>query len=155
MRDQLHVNNVVFHKGSLLLSGTEMRHVVAIHDGRADVFARVPTGTHNAQPFLRGIVANHTARNRIVYLTRGGWPRRSFPIKTYERAALINSSLPADHARQAFGRGLCMWMQRLLIAGSSPATISVFDFDTRERLVCINLTMDLRNAIHGLELWPF
>jgi hypothetical protein len=43
----------------------------------------------------------------------------------------------------------------LVIGGSSPATISAFDFDTGERLACVNITMDVRNAIHGLEVWPF
>ena len=155
MKDRLHINNVEAYDGSLLLSGTEMRHVIALQDGSLGVFSRVPIGTHNAQPFRSGIIANHTPKNRIVYMTRSGRPVRGFPIRTYAETELINSSLPADHARQAFGRGLCVWKQRLVIGGSSPATVSVFDFETRERLASTNISMDLRNAIHGLEVWPF
>jgi hypothetical protein len=153
--DRLHVNNVSTWRRSLLLSGTDLRHILQLRDGRVSIFARVPRGTHNAQPFRDGVIANHTSRNRIAYMGKWGRVRRSFPVKIYPEAQLTHSSLPADHARQAFGRGLCTWEGRLLIGGSSPATISVFDFDTKVRLACINATMDVRNAIHGLEIWPY
>jgi hypothetical protein len=151
----VHLNNVWATEASVLLSGTGLRHIVEVRDGRASRFARIPKGTHNAQPFRSGIILNHTPRNRIAYLSRNGRLRGSFPIKTYDEADLTHSSLQTDHARQGFGRGLCTWNGRLLIGGSSPATVSVFDIDTRERLACINITMDVRNAIHGLEVWPF
>lgn len=154
-KDSFHVNNVFVHEGSLLLSGTGSRHVLEVGDGHVHPYARVPLGTHNAHPFGGGILANHTDSNRIAYMSRSGRLKRSFPIKTYRESELEHSSLPADHARQAFGRGLCTWQGRVLIGGSSPATISAFDFDTREPLTCVNITMDVRNAIHGLEIWPF
>ncbi len=154
-KDSIHVNNVWVHEGSLLLPGTGLRHILEILDGDIRHFARVPGGTHNAQPFREGVLANHTARNRIAYMSRKGRLENSFPIKRYEEADLISASLPSDHARQAFGRGLCTWNERFVIGGSSPATISAFDFDTGECVTCINITMDVRNAIHGLEVWPF
>ena len=153
--DRLHVNSVWVHEGSLLLSGTELSHVLELRDGRIAPFARVPRGTHNAQPFRGGIIANHTQGNQIAYINLRGRIDRSFPIIAYDVADLTHSSLPRDHARPSFARGLCIWRERLVIGGSSPATISAFDFDTGERLACVNITMDVRNAIHGLEVWPF
>jgi hypothetical protein len=41
----------------------------------------------------------------------------------------------------------------LIAGGSSPATVSVYD--TSEVVRTINLTMDVRNTIHSLEVWPF
>ncbi len=41
------------------------------------------------------------------------------------------------------------------MGGSSPATISVYDLDAGEALTSVNITMDVRNAVHGLEVWPF
>jgi hypothetical protein len=155
VRGGLHVNQVWVHKGWLLLSGTTLRHLLRVRNGRIDRFARIPEGTHNVRPFQRGILANHTGANRIVYMSRMGRLKRQFPIRTYDEADLINSSLPADHARQAFGRGLCTWKGGVVIGGSSPATISAFNFRTGERLASVNITMDVRNAIHGLEVWPF
>jgi hypothetical protein len=58
-------------------------------------------------------------------------------------------------ARQGFGRGLCPINERLLAAGSSPSTISVYDLEEGRRVGSVTLSMDVRNAIHGLEIWPF
>jgi hypothetical protein len=41
----------------------------------------------------------------------------------------------------------------LIAGGSSRATVSVYD--TSEVVRTINLTMDVRNTIHSLEVWPF
>jgi hypothetical protein len=43
----------------------------------------------------------------------------------------------------------------VVAGGSSPSTISVYDLVKNERVLSVNLTMDVRNAIHGLEVWPF
>jgi len=39
--------------------------------------------------------------------------------------------------------------------GSSPSTVSVYDLAANQRLLSVNLTMDIRNAIHGLAVWPY
>ena len=90
----------------------------------------------------------------VSYLDGGG-RTISFPIKRYDERELLNSDLPQDNARQAFGRGLAILGEGLIAGGSSPATVSVYDLDTSEVVRTINLTMDVRNTIHGLEVWPF
>ncbi len=77
------------------------------------------------------------------------------PVERYDERKLSNSSLPKDHARQAFGRGLCDLGGGLIAGGSSPATVTVYDLNTSSVVKSINLTMDVRNAVHGLEVWPF
>jgi hypothetical protein len=49
---------------------------------------------------------------------------------------------------------MCVISDQLIAAGSSPSTISIIDIEKGERLTAVNLTMDIRNAIHGLEVWP-
>ena len=58
-------------------------------------------------------------------------------------------------ARQGFARGLCVMTEKTIAVGSSPSTITLYDVETSRRLTAVNLTMDIRNAIHGLEVWPF
>ena len=58
-------------------------------------------------------------------------------------------------ARQGFGRGLCPVGDRFVAGGSSPSTVSLYDLDSNQKVGSVNLTMDIRNAIHGLELWPY
>jgi len=39
--------------------------------------------------------------------------------------------------------------------GSSPSTITLYDLEANQVAASVNLTMDIRNAIHGLEVWPY
>ncbi len=58
-------------------------------------------------------------------------------------------------ARQGFGRGLCLIDERYVAAGSSPSTVTVFDLASGQTVFSVNFSMDIRNAIHGLEVWPY
>jgi hypothetical protein len=154
-RDRLHINNVWADQGRVTVSGTGCRHILDVTQGAIRPVVQVPFGTHNAQPYGTGFLHNHTPGNEIAYLNDHGRLMKSYPIIRYDDSELLNGSLPEDHARQAFGRGLCTSEAGLLIGGSSPATVSVFDIGTGARLANTNLTKDVRNSIHGLELWPF
>jgi WD40 repeat protein len=50
---------------------------------------------------------------------------------------------------------LCVYDERLVVGGSSPSTISLYDLETGQPVSSVSLTMDIRNAIHGLEVWPY
>ncbi len=79
-----------------------------------------------------------------------------FPVPRYPESELTQTDLDDSRiARQAFGRGLCLVDRHLVAAGSSPSTIALHDLSQRKTLAAVNLTMDVRNAIHGLEVWPF
>jgi GT2 family glycosyltransferase len=152
--DSTHINSVTSNGGKIFVSGVGLGHLYCIEGGRLTRWARVPFGTHNAQPYKSGVVLNHTAGNAVLLQDRGGEVTQSFAIPAYEEALLSNRDIPDDHARQAFGRGLTVWADRYLIAGSSPGTVSVHDLVTNETEVSVNLSLDVRNAVHGLEVWP-
>ena len=81
---------------------------------------------------------------------------RVFKIPVFAEEEIINQGVDDSKlARQGFGRGLCPLPEGLIAAGSSPSTISIYDFASGDRVSSVNLTMDIRNAIHGLEIWPF
>jgi len=153
--DTTHVNNVARLGGATLVCGTRLARVVAVRGGRSFTYARVPFGSHNARPFRDGIIMNHTRSDRICYLDRRGRILRSWPIVRYAREDLEHSAVPEDQARQAFGRGLAVLDDDRFVGGSSPATVSLYRFDRPDPVVSVNLTRDVRNAIHGLEVWPF
>ncbi len=78
------------------------------------------------------------------------------PVPRYDPNALQNRDVDQSKvARQGFARGLCVLSDSLVAGGSSPSTVSVYDLAANQRLLSVNLTMDVRNAIHGLEVWPF
>ena len=43
----------------------------------------------------------------------------------------------------------------IVAAGSSPSTIGLHDLVKRKTTKMITLSHDIRNAIHGLEVWPY
>ena len=153
--DTCHVNNIVVEDGALYVAGTGLGTLWRIRDSRLERFARIPYGSHNARPFHDGVLLNHTATDRIVCLDRSGRIVSSYPLATYEERELINTGLSRDMARQAFGRGLVVVSDELIVGGSSPATITAYQVEPPEVRRSINVSMDLRNAVHGLEVWPF
>lgn len=115
----------------------------------------LPLGTHNAQRFGEGVLFNDTQADTVRYVERDG-PERAFSIIAYDPAQLENTGIDDSNiARQRFGRGLCVVSEGLIAGGSSPSTISLYDLPTGQRVAAVNLSMDIRNAIHGLEVWPF
>ena len=72
------------------------------------------------------------------------------------RAQLLNAGHGPERRREAlFARGLCTLSPSIVAGGSSPSTVSVYDLAANKRLLSVNLTMDVRNAIHGLAVWPY
>lgn len=153
--DTVHINSVHHSDGSLYVSGTGIGHLLFIRKNKLFRHAKIPYGTHNARPFKEGILLNNTSANQVAYLDSHGQIIESFPSKSYKEDELLMSDLPQDHARQAFTRGLCVTTDGLIIGGSSPATISVYQCGRPTPIKTVNITMDVRNAIHGLEIWPY
>lgn len=159
--DTCHINSVRAIDNAVYFSGRVLDRLHVIHAGGEDGSARlaehasIPLSSHNAQPFHDGVLINDTKLNRVVLGDLSGGVRRTFAIHHYDAKELQNTHLATGTARQAFGRGLTVWQDRYVIAGSSPATVSVYDLHTGDTVTSVNLTMDVRNAIHGLEVWPF
>ena len=154
--DTLHINNVCVHGGLPMFSGLSMNLLVAIEDDQAKPYAMVPPTTHNAQPLGQGVLMNSTGQDSMVMADRQGKRIMEFSYPKYEQEELTNADIPGDFARQGFGRGLCVDMEnRLVIAGSSPGTVSAFDVQSQKMVVSVQVSNDLRNAPHGLEIWPY
>ena len=57
--------------------------------------------------------------------------------------------------RVGFARGLCVLSDRVVAGGASPSTVSLYDLAGNKTLASVRLSTDVRNAIHGLEVWPY
>jgi hypothetical protein len=153
--DTSHLNSVFSDGSSLYCSGVNMGTLWQIRNDRLARHAKIPYGTHNARPFREGFLLNHTATDRIGYVDRRGTVLHSYPIKRYPVEELLHAELPQDKARQAFGRGLAVLSDHAFVGGSSPATVTLYRFEPPEVLASVSISMDVRNAVHGLEIWPF
>jgi len=154
--DTLHINNVCVLNGVPMFSGLSMNLLVAIQDGQTKPYAIVPPTTHNCQPLGQGVLMNSTGQDAVVMADRQGESVKQFSYPQYDLKNLTNTDIPGDYARQGFGRGLCVDMEnRLVIAGSSPGTVSAFDVQSESMVASVQVCNDLRNAPHGLEIWPY
>jgi hypothetical protein len=153
--DTLHLNSVHVGHEAIYVAGTAMPWLLSIKNERVSVFAHIGRGTHNARPFRQGVLFNNTSFDRVALADCSGRILESFAVKQYEKHELQMAELPNDVARQAFARGLCVSADNLIIGGSSPATISVYKFGYPNAVKTVNISMDVRNSIHGLEIWPY
>ena len=154
--NEFHVNMVHVDEAGIFLSG--MRTRALLHLNRHMALSEVctlPHGVHNARPWKGGVLFNDTASDCVRYVPRSG-RQRAFRIRRYAEAEIEFAGVDDSNiARQAFGRGLCTVGDRLVVGGSSPSTVSVYDVETNTVVGSVNLTMDIRNAIHGLQVWPY
>ena len=154
-RNQSHINSTFVDDKGIYVSGLHtgaLLHISSNNEVRE--FCSLPLGAHNAQPFREGVLFNDTANNHVRFAAPD--VAVSMPIVTYPNADLLFSGVDDSNvARQGFGRGLTFLSESVVAAGSSPSTISVYDLDQGRCVDAVNISMDIRNAIHGLEIWPY
>ena len=152
--NRLHLNNVYCDDVGLFLSGLKTGALVRF-DGRSlRRVASLPRGLHNARPFTDGVLFNDTAADRVRLVL----PDRelSFAVPQIDAALLTHTDLDDSYiARAGFARGLCVIDDALVAAGSSPSTIALHDIRRGSTRSVVTLSHDIRNAIHGLEVWPY
>lgn len=153
--DVHHINSVWKKNELIYISGTHTIICYYIKKNKLVCFSRGSLGNHNLRPYKNGVLLCDTNANLITYKDTNGKILESFKIIKHDSEELTNSSLPVGYARQRFARGLCVYQNHIIIGGSSPATISVYQFKSQKAIKVIRLSSDVRNAIHGLEIWPY
>ncbi len=151
-----HINMVHVDGTGIYLSGLRTNALLHI-DGKMEVsvICSLPVGAHNARPYREGLLFNDTDSDCVRYVGRDG-ENTEFKIVTYDEEDIEFAGIDDSKvARQSFGRGLCPVGDRFVAGGSSPSTISLYDLESNQKVGSVNLTMDIRNAIHGLEPWPY
>jgi hypothetical protein len=151
-----HINMVHVAQSGVYFSGLQTRALLRLSaDMTISPVCNLPEGIHNAMPFLDGVIFNDTRSDVVRHVSRDDGST-VFAVQAYKTEQLEYHGVDSSKvARQSFGRGLCIVSDRWVAAGSSPSTISLYDIEQNERVGLVNLTMDIRNAIHGLEVWPF
>lgn len=154
--NEFHINSVYVDSTGIYLSGLRTKALLHLDKNmQVSEICSLPAGVHNARPYRDGILFNDTESGCVRYTGRDG-KDLAFKIVTYDEGDIKFSDIDdSSVAQQGFGRGLCPVGDRFVAGGSSPSTISLYDLDTNQTVGSVNLTMDIRNAIHGLEPWPF
>lgn len=157
MLNKLHINNIHCDGNGMYLSGLRTGGMLHFNSKTILMSAELPPGTHNARPFRDGVLFNDSEANVLRYCGRTSDAEdRALPVPTYDDTELVATGVDVSGiARPGFARGLCALSGHIVAGGSSPSTVTVYDLAANERLLSVNLTMDVRNAIHGLAVWPY
>ncbi len=155
-KNLLHLNTVYADQHGMYASGMRTGGIIRVGDENAVNFiVDLPHGVHNARPFRDGVLFNDTGSDCVRYVSRDG-SEQHFAIPKLDPSELTHTELGDENlARQGFGRGLCVINDRIIAAGSSPSTITLYDIESGDTITRVNFSVDIRNAIHGLEVWPF
>ena len=154
--NNLHLNNVRCSKKGLFASGLRTNALIRMDiDLNPSEFCSLPEGTHNSRPFKEGVLFNDTQSNCVRWIKRDG-SEVNFRVPLFPEEELTHQNFDDSRvARQGFARGLCVIDEHHIAMGSSPSSITLFNLETKERVGSVNLSMDIRNAIHGMEVWPY
>ena len=157
MLNKMHINNVCCTKGGMYISGLKTGGMLHFNSRTTLMSVELPPGTHNAQPFRNGVLFNDSEADVLRYSGRGdGQEDRSLPVPTYNPKDLTHKNLDDQRiARQGFARCLCVLSEEVVAGGSSPSTITLYNLRESRQLMSVNLSRDIRNAVHGLEIWPY
>ena len=154
--NKLHINAVTANDDGMYIAGLRTGGMLHFNGKQINMSATLPAGTHNAQPFEEGVLFNDTDANFVRFASRDYTRDREFEVPALPQDQLTGTNLDDSRiARPSFGRGLCAVNNRLVAAGSSPSTIALHDLKSGETVLTVTLSTDIRNAIHGLEVWPF
>ena len=153
-QNQLHINDVFCNRKGMYISGLKTGGLLVFDGRRLVQWASLPQGVHNARPYKEGVLFNDTEADAVRYVTPES--QLVFPVPRFDENKLTCTDLDDSRiARQSFGRGLCPVDDNLIAAGSSPSTIALHDLASGKTTGMVTLTYDIRNAIHGLEVWPY
>ena len=154
--NDFHVNMVHVDDRGIFLSGLHTDGLLFLtSSNEIKIVCELPAYTHNPQLWKDGVLFNDTASDCVRYVPQQG-QEQAYKIITYEEKDIQFSGIDDSNiARQGFGRGLCTIGNRFVVGGSSPSTVTLYDFEAAVVVGSVNLTMDIRNAIHGLEVWPY
>ena len=150
----LHLNHVFIRDKKICFSGLKLSSIQEFDFQKTRKAVNIPGGTHNA--VIRDqdtIMMNNTRKDEVLVKNQRTKEIHRWKVPKYPDHELIHTDIPGFHARQGFARGLAFF-EHYLIGGSSPATISVYNMQTKEVIKSINFSKDIRVTIHGLEVIP-
>ena len=152
--NELHINNVYCDDTGMYLSGLKTGAMVRFDGRTLKRVVSLPRGMHNARPYAGGVLFNDTVADRVRLVTPD--KEISFAVPQFSAEELTHTELDDSRiARAGFGRGLCVVGDDTVATGSSPSTIALHDLEQGRTRSIVSLSKDIRNAIHGLEVWPF
>lgn len=155
--NKLHLNDVCCSSDGMYITGQRTGGMLHFNGTVINMAVELPPGSRDARPFRDGVLFNDTEAQALRYTGRGeGEEDRAMAVPTCDPADLQHiEDADKENCHPGFARGLCVLSDRVVAGGSSPSTVSVYDLAANEMLLSVNLSNDVRNAIHTIAKWPY
>ena len=157
MMEKLHLSNVFCNEVGLYVLGQNTAGMLHFNGKDINMAVQLPAGSYDARPFRTGVLFNDSEAGALRYTGRDNDDEdRAMQVPDVDvRKLTVPEDFDDDFVKPGFARGLCVLNDHVVAGGSSPSAVSVYDLAANERVLSVNISMDVRNAIHGLEVWPY
>ena len=157
LMQKLRLSSLFCNPQGMYLSGLRTGGMLHFNGERVNMAVQLPAESNNARPFRDGVIFNDNEHDVLRYTGRGeGREDRGMPVPDCDRRSLRHTEAVDDGiARPGFARGLCVLSDRLVVGGSSPSTLCLYDLAANETLGSVSLSRDVRSTPHTIAEWPF
>lgn len=153
--NKLELRNIHCDEGGMRIAGLNTGGVLHFNRETILMSVELPQGAQDAQFFRRGVVCNDSRGGVLRYAGRDD--------DTEDRAIPVPFFTPSDHSRhdsdearmlrRGYARGLCILSGAAVAGGSTPAGVSIYDLRAGKRLMTVNFTKNVREAVNCIESW--
>ena len=155
--NKLELTDVFCNSAGMYISGLNTGGLLHFNGTTVLMTAELPPGALNARPFRKGVLYIDNEMSALRYCGRTDSKEdRALPLPAHNPADLQHTDADfSGEAQAGFGRGLCVVNERAVAVGTSPATVTLYDLQKNRRLFSVNLSRDVRTAIHSVAIWPY
>jgi hypothetical protein len=151
MRDQMHLNSISSFNNCIYVAGTNTNKLLALGRNQTVTYAKMPNGTHNAQPFGPHVLMNNTSKSTIEVRDVKGKLVYGNNVLKLGKDEIVNSSIGDKIARQPFARGIA-YNDKYIVGGSSPAMLTLYHRHNLAKIKDVIMHNDIRYTIHGIAM---
>jgi hypothetical protein len=155
--NKLHLTNVQCGEEGMYIGGLDTGGVLHFNGTAIQMSVELPRGAQDARFLRKGVVFNDSRNGVIRYSGREDGKE--------DRAISVPFFTPSDHSRndpdearslkRGYARGLCVLSGASVAGGSTLAGVSVYDLRNNKRLMTVNFTKNVREAINCIEALPW
>lgn len=149
---KLELNSLQCLAGGMYVAGAATGALLRFGGRAIGVVATLPEGAHDGIPLRDGVLFNDSSSGTVRF--ENSTARLALPLPRLEsELPPAGPGLPVA-ARTTGGRGLCALPDGRIAAGSTPASITVYDLELRQPVKVVSLSRDPRESIHTIAVWP-
>ena len=153
--NKLHLNSVACGEQGMYIGGRNTSGLLHFNGATIQMSVELPEGAQDACLFRHGVIFNDSHKGVIRY--------SGSDKETEDRAISVPFFTASDHAendphearslKRGYARGLCVLSGASVAGGCTPAGVSIYDLRENRRLLTVNFTRDVREAVNCIDVF--